>query len=347
MLDVHQLMEMAFVSALMHRSSVPISFKILPSHILPRPLAAIEHVIVHVSRQGVVFYAAIGIISHPLSELRRFPMVGEIFSNISPTLPDNGVFECIIDLGDGNDAGDYRRIAYSSARSDTVLVPDPYFYMFDNYDALRQVAAHQTPPWRERRNVLFWRGTAGGATGTGPGENNRPDPGEPSDWGWLPRLKLCAAARNSKYAGMIDAALSSHRQIEQKYLREAIERAGFLRQSVTKDEFLKYRYLVDIDGWTNSWSLLDKMITGATIFKVQSASGFRQWFYDRLHPWTHYIPLASDISDLDDKIAWALSHQDECEQIAANSAALAADIQLRPELAKAEQAISAILTPAT
>ena len=33
----------------------------------------------------------------------------------------------------------------------------------------------------------------------------------------------------------------------------------------------------------------------------------------------YYIPVASDLSDLLDKINWAISHDNECEQIAANS----------------------------
>jgi hypothetical protein len=38
--------------------------------------------------------------------------------------------------------------------------------------------------------------------------------------------------------------------------------------------------------------------SNAAIFKVESAYGFQQWYYERLQPWVHYVPVAADLSDL-------------------------------------------------
>ncbi|MDR3439978.1 glycosyl transferase family 90 [Telmatospirillum sp.] len=337
--DAVILLEQAFTAAFMDKSTTPISVKLLPEKKLPRQIASIEHVVVHVSSHGIVFYAMYDISSRALCEFRRFTMIGEIFSNISKRLPKNNIFECIIDLGDGTDVGNYRRIAYSSHRPETVLIPDPYFHMNDNYNVYRDYVAHEAKPWRDRKDVVFWRGTAGGF------QIRNPDPTAPISWDWHQRLYLCATCRTSAYADRLDVGLSSHGQFGDPYWREAIERAGFLQPEVPKTQFFQYKYLIDIDGWTNSWSLLDKMIGGATILKVQSVFGYRQWYYDRLIPWENYIPISSDISDLDERISWVLSHPKECEIIAGNAASLAADIQLRPELTKAESAIIAALDP--
>jgi len=80
------------------------------------------------------------------------------------------------------------------------------------------------------------------------------------------------------------------------------------------------------------------------ILKVASPQGYRQWYYDRLLPWTHFIPIAADLSYFDDKIAWALAHPQDCEAMAAHAAQLAETIQLETELRDAAERVKAILT---
>ncbi len=338
-LEAYSLLEMAFTTAFMAKSTIPLSFKLRPRAILPRSIESVEHVIVHVSRQNIVLFAAADIVSRPLCSFERFPMVGDIFSNIAKKLPENGVFECIFDLGDGTDSGRYRRVAYSSAQADTILIPDPYFYENDNYDVYRAHVARHAKPWRDRKNVIFWRGGSAGP------RIKEADPRDPSSWDCQQRLQLCASARKSSHAAMLDVALVSLRTIAEPYLRQAIEHEGWLKPEVPKLAFLDYRYLVDVDGWTNAWSLLDKMIGGATILKVESAFGFRQWFYDKLIPWENFIPLAADLSDLDETVAWIIAHPEDCERIAANAASLGAQVNLLPDLAVAEERIMSILEP--
>jgi len=36
---------------------------------------------------------------------------------------------------------------------------------------------------------------------------------------------------------------------------------------------------------------------------------------DQLEPWVHYIPLAQDFSDLEEKTRWCLVNLDKCEAI--------------------------------
>jgi hypothetical protein len=62
------------------------------------------------------------------------------------------------------------------------------------------------------------------------------------------------------------------------------------------EEMLKYRYLLDVDGYTNSWGLPWKLRSGSVVIKQQTR--WTQWYYDRLKPWVHYAPCAPDFSDL-------------------------------------------------
>lgn len=59
------------------------------------------------------------------------------------------------------------------------------------------------------------------------------------------------------------------------------------------------------------------------MFKVASPAGFRQWYYDRLRPFEHYVPVNADMSDFAEKIDWARSHPAEARQIAVAGRAFA------------------------
>jgi hypothetical protein len=108
---------------------------------------------------------------------------------------------------------------------------------------------------------------------------------------------------------------------------------GMLAPRVRQSEFARYRYLVDIDGNTNSWGFLAKLLMGSCILKVESP--FRQWYYDRLRPWEHYIPIRGDLSDLEERVQWCREHDEEARQIGATGKRFADGLVLGTEMAHA------------
>ena len=336
---VRGFIEQAYTAGLMDGAGCPVLFQIRPRAELPQ-LANAEHAIVRISRDGVAFEARDDLLDGPCLAYERLAVLGALFAPIVASFGSSTkLLGGIIDLGDGTDAGDYVRVAHSSGMPQTVLVPDPFFYISRNYESLRAHVAQAARPWAERKDILFWRGTATGIRLRTLG----PDDALYVDWTWLPRLALCAATRRSFYAERIDVALTDTGPITEPYLKEAIGVAGFLKPQVPKESFADYRYLIDIDGYTNAWSLLEKMIMGATIFKVASPSGFRQWYYEKLEPWEAYVPVSADLSDLDEKVAWAFDHPEACQRIAANAAEIAAQIDFTASMAAAVEAISGAL----
>jgi len=328
--------EMAFASAFMAgNATLPMTVKLLPSAILPRPMSTKEHVWLQVQRRSVAIYASIDLILSPITELRRFPQVGDLLARVARLLPDDGSFGGVLDLGDGDDLGDYRRMAYSSARADSLLLPDPYFHLHYNYNSVRRYSQNSARPWAERSDALFWRGSAAGY----------PLLGLDAPWGGLIRPTLCHHARQNPLAEKLDVGLSSLHQIHDNALRDAIQDADLCRPEVRPERFADFRYLLDMDGWSNSWSLLHKLIMGSTMVKLDSMGGFRQWYYDQLRPWQNYIPIARDLSDFDQIIAWIFAHPSECEAVAAQGAALGEAIQLEPALERAAEQIAPFLEP--
>jgi len=83
-------------------------------------------------------------------------------------------------------------------------------------------------------------------------------------------------------------------------------------------EQLAYRYQIALDGIhaTNpgyAWRLL----SGCLVFK--QSSPYVQWFYEGLEPYVHFIPVERDLSDLLDKVRYAIANDLEAKQIGANS----------------------------
>lgn len=317
-LESLDLFERAYTVAVTGACTTPISFKLLPRQKIPK-LSSEQHIVSYITKQGIVFYA----------------MIGHICSNATESISGAESFRCIFDVGDGMDTGGYHRFSYSSTLRDSTLILDPYFYIYDNYNDLRIHAADHAKPWRDRKDILFWRGTTTGR------RRHTPAPDAPLTWDWLPRLQLCAVSRASRFAAKMDIAIVEMGQISEPYLRDAITSAGFIQSLVPKSELIEYKYLIYIDGNSNSWSIIEKLIVVATVFKVKSADGFHQWHYHRLKDWETHIPVAPDLSDLDERLGWALTHPEDCARIAANGAALAAEIQLSSALREAEQALSA------
>ena len=96
-------------------------------------------------------------------------------------------------------------------------------------------------------------------------------------------------------------------------------------------EFLKYRYLVDVDGICSAWiALFRKLASKSVVIKIQSE--YQQWYYNRLQPWIHYVPLRPDAEDIESVYSWLQNHQAECKNIVANANALISKIQYGDEI---------------
>ena len=49
---------------------------------------------------------------------------------------------------------------------------------------------------------------------------------------------------------------------------------------------------------------------------LKQESPYYEHFYSKLEPWTHYVPMKRDLSDVVEKVQWARDHDEEvgCER---------------------------------
>jgi hypothetical protein len=68
--------------------------------------------------------------------------------------------------------------------------------------------------------------------------------------------------------------------------------------------------------------------------------GTCKWYYYRLVPWQHYVPVESDMRDLVEEARWVLTHNERAGVIGSRGAALASTITYDAELRRAVDTIA-------
>ena len=79
----------------------------------------------------------------------------------------------------------------------------------------------------------------------------------------------------------------------------------------------KYKYLIDIQGIGYSGRTKMLMFSGRPLFLVDRP--WKEYWYESVVPFEHYIPVKQDLSDLVEKLDWAESHPTEVAHIAENA----------------------------
>lgn len=212
----------------------------------------------------------------------------------------------------------------------SMLLPDPAFTYSHGYFVERKHFAHmrETLPWKERKPTIFWRGTSSGVR---------------SDWQAAPRIRLAMACKEINDPEKIDAYISRVTPEQGSDFAVKLNELGLVRPTCPFEEFLRYRYLIEIDGEVCTWkSMFLKLSSGSLMIKVDSP--YVQWYYDKLTPWVHYVPVRADLSDLAAIADWVCSHDEQCAEIAANAFELSQSITWESEIKESALQTWQILT---
>jgi hypothetical protein len=259
----------------------------------------------------------------------HYPVVMQLFNAVSkdPRLSrTQGSFVVWLEDGMWEWCQGYTRrapfLSFGRSISDTTtfLIPDPAFIGALGYAAERKQSDQFASRvlWRERRPTIFWRGAA---TGIGI---------EGADWIHTARAKLVLAAREIGDPSVVDAKLTRIQHLPPEQILK-LAREGIIHDEVPFEDFFKYRYVVDADGYHCAWkSLFLKLMMGSVVLKIDSP--FEQWYHRNLKPWRHYIPVSRDAKDLRELHKWLLTHDREAQTIAREGRELIARVNLESAL---------------
>jgi hypothetical protein len=214
----------------------------------------------------------------------------------------------------------------------TFLIPDPAFvgalgYALDRKQSER--FASQVP-WRHRRSTIFWRGAATGIGIEGP------------DWLHTARAKLALAAQEIGDPLVVDAKLTRIQHLPPHQILNLAQQ-GLVHDEVPFEEFFKFKYVVDADGYHSAWkSLFLKLMMGSVVLKIDSP--FEQWYHRKLMPWRHFIPVSRDVKELREIHQWLVAHDEEARAIAQEGGDLIKRVNLESALDGLVMIIENILT---
>jgi glycosyltransferase involved in cell wall biosynthesis len=78
-----------------------------------------------------------------------------------------------------------------------------------------------------------------------------------------------------------------------------------------------YSILIDIEG--SGWSARLKFLLWSHRPVLIVDRPHKEWFFEKLKEWVHYVPVQRDLSDLVEKTKWCLDNYEEAKKIAENA----------------------------
>lgn len=152
--------------------------------------------------------------------------------------------------------------------------------------------------WKDKIDCAIFRGSSTGL-GTNPDTN--------------PRLRVLEL--DSKF---IDAGITKWNCRPRKHPNnEFVQELTPTHSTVPRMSYIEqahYKYIINIPGHVTAFRLGDLLLTGSVILHVETP--YKIWYEQYLQPYVHYIPIANNLSNLEDQIQWCINHENECEQIA-------------------------------
>ena len=165
-----------------------------------------------------------------------------------------------------------------------LLFPDAHYFSHNFYQQLFADVSRASLPWNQRRSRAVL------ACG---------DHGERANFFSIPA----------------DPALHPRRQFRNVVLEQKLDADVYLGLQLSRAEQMTYKYIADVDGFARTWDAWAwKMMSGAVILSVESP--WESFFSRSFQPWEHFVPVANDCSDLEQKLQWCRDNDRECESIA-------------------------------
>ena len=193
-------------------------------------------------------------------------------------------------------------------KDDWVRVSDKY-YTDDWGDGCKRPVKQETitqVPWDKRKPLAVFRGKVTGCGLTM--ETN---------------VRLKAAALGHDHPDLLDVGVVNWNAGVRKPKHKPvsiINTSKFkfgLKNYISDEEKYKYKYILNLDGNVSAFRLGSELGSGSVVLLPKSP--YMLWFSVFIKPWTHYIPIEEDLSDLVKMVKWCRENDDRCKEIAHNA----------------------------
>jgi hypothetical protein len=222
-------------------------------------------------------------------------LVRKVYPNINSTTYFRTCFYDNIFNSEGQFLISYNR-PYNSSTS--VLFPlDGYHNpkIFENI--------YLSKPFKNKNSTLIWRGAT-----TGPILKSHGSPEKNN------RFEIVSRFANS--SSKMDLGFTDIFQIENTSLIEIITKYKKTRINIV--ELLDFKYILCMEGNDLATNFIWVLASKSCPFHTYPFTSESIYFGTGLYPWEHFVPVAIDGHDLEEKLDWCLKNFKACEKIAIN-----------------------------
>ena len=175
---------------------------------------------------------------------------------------------------------------------------------------------YDTIDWDDKFNIGFFRGSASGLDITL--QRN-------------PRLHLVHLAYSWNDARLLDAKFIDWDNGTLKFGHDGVLRCldpGLFSFESNLFHFVpmchheEYKYLLYVEGNGVASRRLGGLLASGSVVLVVESTLPQVWLMEHCVPWTHFVPVKHDLSNLRSRLRWCQEHDDECKRIAQQARAL-------------------------
>jgi len=184
-------------------------------------------------------------------------------------------------------------------------------------------------PWEQKKNMAIFRGTLSGISPPDPFRNRT----VVDRCRLLPRCDFVYQFSNSS---LINAAITKVKQ--RNHIPKYIAGHRMIKSVISIKEHLRYKMLVSIEGNDVATSLKWMLFSNSVV--LMRTPRFTSWALEELlEPWVHYVPLADNFHDAEEKVQWTLDHPDQAQDIARRATQWMHDFLMHPDAEVEQNAI--------
>lgn len=131
------------------------------------------------------------------------------------------------------------------------------------------------------------------------------------------RYQLCNRTHSSLHPDLFDTKFTRTRHPRTTAQVGHWNESRFLASKMPMLYFQKYRAILDVDGhsWSSRFGAL--LCYSSVVLKVEPSHV--DYFYTELQPWVHYIPVDSNLENLEERTIFAVSDDPHVQQIIRNA----------------------------
>lgn len=199
-------------------------------------------------------------------------------------------------------------------------VIDPIMIRTDFYQHQMESLKDKKIEYKNKEDLCYWRGALTGTPSIKINQIKDKDEyiKKIMDPNTLGRMKLCLLSKHIK--GCDFKLVRTGQWLYSDEINDELSKINLFGDQEPFERNYNFKYLIDIDGNSNSWpGLFMKLCSGSCILKVGSEHNYYQWFYKFLKPWIHFVPVNSNLSDLNEKLEYLRKNEDIGRKIAQNS----------------------------